>query len=43
MAGGVLHCNGLIVIALAGDRIAEITRFEPAVACAFGLPRTLDG
>ena len=40
--GGVLHCNGLVVIALAGARIAEITRFEPAVACSFGLPRTLD-
>jgi RNA polymerase sigma-70 factor (ECF subfamily) len=40
---GVLHCNGMIVVTLAGDRICEITRFEPAVAASFGLPRTLDG
>ena len=39
---GGLHLAGVITIALAGDRIAEITRFETAVAPYFALPRTLD-
>ena len=30
------------MIALAGDRICEITRFETTLAPYFGLPRTLD-
>jgi len=41
-ATGVLHLTGLEVIALAGDRICEITRFESGIASYFGLPRTLD-
>jgi hypothetical protein len=32
---------GIEVVALAGDRICEITRFETTVAPHFGLPRTL--
>ncbi len=40
---GVAHCNAIIVLSLAGNRICEITRFEPAVAASFGLPRALDG
>ena len=39
---GVLHLTGIEVVALAGDRICEITRFETTVAPYFGLPRTLD-
>ena len=39
---GGLHLAGIITIALAGDRIAEITRFETTVAPYFALPRTLD-
>ena len=40
---GLLHGTGVIVLALASDRICEITRFETVVAPYFGLPRTLDG
>jgi RNA polymerase sigma-70 factor (ECF subfamily) len=40
---GVLHANGLMVLTLVPDGIAVMTRFEPAVFAAFGLPRTLDG
>jgi len=39
---GGLHLAGIITIGLAGDRIAEITRFETTVAPYFALPRTLD-
>jgi RNA polymerase sigma-70 factor (TIGR02960 family) len=39
---GGLHLAGIVTVALAGDRIAEITHFETAVAPYFGLPRTLD-
>lgn len=39
---GVRHLSGLYVLALAGDRISEVIRFESAVAPYFGLPRTLD-
>jgi RNA polymerase sigma-70 factor (TIGR02960 family) len=39
---GGLHLTGVEVVALAGDRICEITRFETAVAHHFGLPRMLD-
>jgi RNA polymerase sigma-70 factor (ECF subfamily) len=35
------RATGLIVLVFAGDRICEITRFEPAVMASFGLPRTL--
>jgi RNA polymerase sigma-70 factor (TIGR02960 family) len=38
---GGLHLMGIEVVALAGDRICEITRFETTVAPHFGLPRTL--
>ncbi|MDQ4054370.1 MAG: sigma-70 family RNA polymerase sigma factor [Actinomycetota bacterium] len=38
---GVSHLAGIQVIALVGDRICEITRFEATVAPYFGLPRTL--
>ncbi len=37
----VSHLAGIQVIALAGDRVCEITRFETTVAPHFGLPRTL--
>jgi RNA polymerase sigma-70 factor (TIGR02960 family) len=40
---GGLHLAGVVTIALAGDRICEITRFETTVAPYFALPRTLDG
>ncbi len=39
---GLRHCKGLFVLALAGDRVHEITRFEPALAVLAGLPRTLN-
>lgn len=39
---GVLHLTGIEVVAIAGDRIAEIVRFDCAVAPYLGLPRTLD-
>jgi RNA polymerase sigma-70 factor (ECF subfamily) len=38
---GGLHLTGVLVVALAGDRIGEITHFETGVAPWFGLPRTL--
>ena len=39
---GRLHVAGVLVVALAGDRISEITHFETTVAPYFSLPRTLD-
>jgi RNA polymerase sigma-70 factor (TIGR02960 family) len=39
---GSLHLAGILTIALAGDRICEITHFETTVAHYFALPRTLD-
>jgi hypothetical protein len=39
---GGLYVTGVEVVALAGDRICEITRFESGLAQHFGLPRTLD-
>ena len=33
---------GLLVITVAGDQIAAITRFDNAALPHFGLPRTLD-
>ncbi len=39
---GGLHVTGIVVVALAGDRICEITHFETTLAPYFGLPRTLD-
>ncbi|MFC5728112.1 MULTISPECIES: sigma-70 family RNA polymerase sigma factor [Nocardioides] len=38
---GISHLAGIQVIALAGDRICEVTRFETTVAPYFSLPRTL--
>ncbi len=42
-ADGVRHGIGLIVIAVAGDRICAMTRFDNAVLPSFGLPRSLPG
>jgi RNA polymerase sigma-70 factor (TIGR02960 family) len=38
---GVLHAVGLLVLTLDGDRVAAISRFEPASLARFGLPRRL--
>lgn len=38
---GVWHSRGLFVMTLAGERVHEVTRFEPSVGAHFGLPRTL--
>ena len=38
---GIWHANGLLVLTLRGALISEITRFEPGVFPAFGMPRTL--
>ena len=35
----LLHANGLLVLTLAGDRIAAMTRFDNTVLPRFGLPR----
>jgi RNA polymerase sigma-70 factor (TIGR02960 family) len=40
-SGGVRHGVGLFVMALAGDRISYMTRFENSVLPWFGLPRSL--
>ena len=40
---GRLHLTGVLVVALVGDRIAEVTHFETTVASWLGLPRSLDG
>ncbi|WP_426566109.1 sigma-70 family RNA polymerase sigma factor [Angustibacter sp. McL0619] len=40
-ADGSRHGVGLFVIALAGDRICAMTRFDNTVLSSFGLPRTL--
>ncbi|MGW5051693.1 sigma-70 family RNA polymerase sigma factor [Actinokineospora sp. NPDC004072] len=38
----ILHAHGVIVLTLAGERIAELTRFlDNALLAAFGLPRSL--
>lgn len=39
--GGVFHATSLMVVTLAGQRIAAITRFDPDVLRHFGLPRIL--
>jgi RNA polymerase sigma-70 factor (TIGR02960 family) len=41
--GGISHGVGLYVLALAGDRICAMTRFENGVLPLFGLPRSLPG
>jgi RNA polymerase sigma-70 factor (TIGR02960 family) len=38
---GIRHGTGLYVLALAGDRICAMTRFEASVLPWFGLPRSL--
>ncbi len=40
---GIRHGIGLFVLALAGDRICALTRFENTVMPWFGLPRSLPG
>ncbi len=40
-ANGIRHGTGLFVIALAGERIASLIRFETGVMPWFGLPRSL--
>jgi len=39
--GGIRHGAGLLVLTVTGDRISALTRFEPGLLCAFGLPRCL--
>jgi RNA polymerase sigma-70 factor (TIGR02960 family) len=41
--GGIRFGAGLYVLALAGDRISAMTRFETSVLPWFGLPRSLPG
>ena len=38
---GISHGVGLYVIAISGDRICAMTRFENSVLTWFGLPRSL--
>jgi hypothetical protein len=38
---GIRHSVGLYVLALAGDRICAMTRFENGVLPWFGLPQSL--
>jgi RNA polymerase sigma-70 factor (ECF subfamily) len=40
---GLAHANGIVVLTLAGERVAAMTRFDNSVLAAFGLPRTLPG
>ncbi len=40
---GVRHGTGLIVLTLAGDQVAAMTRFDKSVLPWFGLPRSLPG
>jgi hypothetical protein len=40
-AAGVFHANGMLVAALAGNRIRAMTRFDNSVIARFGLPRRL--
>jgi len=42
-ADGVRHGAGLLVLTLAGEHIAAVTRFENTVLPWFGLPRSLPG
>jgi RNA polymerase sigma-70 factor (ECF subfamily) len=39
--GGISHGTGLYVLALAGDRVSAMTRFENSMLPWFGLPRSL--
>jgi RNA polymerase sigma-70 factor (ECF subfamily) len=40
-ATGLLHLVGVLVVAVSGDRIRELTRFESSLGPSLGLPRTL--
>ena len=40
-AGGLWRASGLLVLALRGDQISGITRFESHTLEPFGLPRIL--
>ena len=40
---GIRPAAGLFVLALAGDRIRAMTRFEPGLLASFGLPGSLPG
>jgi RNA polymerase sigma-70 factor (TIGR02960 family) len=40
---GIGHGTGLFVLALTGDRICAMTRFDKSVLPSFGLPRSLPG
>jgi RNA polymerase sigma-70 factor (ECF subfamily) len=40
---GIRHGAGLLVLALTGDRISALTRFDNSVLPWFGLPRSLPG
>jgi RNA polymerase sigma-70 factor (TIGR02960 family) len=40
---GISHGTGLMVLTLAGNRIAAMTRFDKSVLPWFGLPRSLPG
>ena len=40
---GVWHARGLFVLALAGSRVHEVTRFEAGLLASFGFPRSLPG
>ena len=41
--GGIRHGTGLFVLALTGDQICAMTRFDNSVLRWFGLPRSLPG
>jgi hypothetical protein len=40
-ADEIYHAVGLMVLTLAGERIAAMTNFDRSVLPQFGLPRTL--
>ena len=40
-AVGVFHADGMLVVTLAGERIAAMTRFDNRVIARFGLPRRI--
>jgi RNA polymerase sigma-70 factor (ECF subfamily) len=39
---GVSHASGLIAVAIDGDRVSAIIRFDKSVLAWFGLPGTLE-
>ncbi len=42
-ADGVSHASGLIAVAIDGDRVSAIIRFDKSMLAWFGLPGTLEG